>query len=240
MEYYNGYYEHIEPGFFAHHWQVFLDFRHLLWSNTLETLYLTFATVAISYAVGLPLGVFLKSFIKGGLSPSRPTYAALDFAVNTVRSIPFIILMVFLIPISRAIIGTGMGTEAAIFMLSIAAIPFVSRMVEAALSEVDVGVIDAAKSMGASKFQIITKVILPESVPSLIRGFPIVAITIMAFSALTGTIGAGGLGNLAISYGHQRNRQDVLLLIIIIIVAIAMLLQFLSNRLAAKIDKRLV
>jgi len=229
-----------EPSFFAHHWNVLVEFRHVLWQGVLETLYMTFMSVTLAYAIGLPLGVLLVCLNKGGLFPNRTAYGILGFVVNTFRSIPFIILLLFLFPFTRFIVGTTIGSTAAIVPLVIASAPFISRMVEAALNEIDKGVIDAAKSMGATNFQIVRKVMLPESIPSLVRGFSIVTITIISFSAMAGAVAAGGLGHIAISYGQMRFRQDVLLITIVIIVLIVTIIQFVFNRIAAKIDKRII
>ncbi|MDR2167688.1 MAG: ABC transporter permease [Clostridiales bacterium] len=231
--------EYIETGFFRHHLEVFLEFRSVLWESTLETLYMTFATVTMAYAIGLPLGMFLVCLGKGGLFPNRAVHAPLSFVINTTRSIPFLILLVALIPFSRLIVGSGIGNNAAIVALVVAAAPFIARMVETALNEVDVGVVDAAKSMGANNFQIMFKVLLPESIPSLIRGFSITTINIMSFSAMAGVIGAGGLGRLAIRYGINFWRYDIMLIIIIVIVIIVTIIQFLFNLLATKIDRRI-
>jgi D-methionine transport system permease protein len=219
-------------------WDTFLEFRGILREGVLETLYMTFVAVSLAYAIGLPLGVLLKGFDNGGLFANKTAYGVLGFIVNTFRSIPFIILLIFVIPFTRLVVGTAIGATAAIVPLVIASAPFISRMVETALNEVDSGVIDAARSMGATNFQIIWKVMLPESVPTLIRGFSITTIMIMSFSAMAGAVAAGGLGNIAIRYGHMRFRADVMLITIIIIVILVTIIQFLFNLLAAKIDKR--
>ncbi|MCL2235639.1 MAG: ABC transporter permease [Defluviitaleaceae bacterium] len=224
----------------ANLWETFLNFREVIWTETLTTLYMTFTTVGLAYLLGLPLGVLIVCLNKGGLFPNKPIHAVLGFVVNTVRSIPFLILMVALMTFTRFVVGTGIGSTAALVPLIIAAAPFIARMVEAAINEVDVGVIDAAKSMGATNLQIICKVMLPESIPSLIRGFSITAIMIMNFSAMTGAIAAGGLGDMAIRYGHMRSDTDVIIVIVVVIVIIVTLIQLLFNFLAAKIDKRII
>lgn len=221
-------------------WQTFLDFRFILWDGIIETFYMTFVSVSLAYVLGLPLGVLLVVTGADNLMPNKIINSGLGMMVNTLRSIPYIILIIILIPLSRAIVGTMIGPSAAIVSLVIAAAPFVSRLVETSINEIDQGVIDAAKSMGATNFQIISKVIIPESVPSLIRGFAITTITLISFSAMAGAIGAGGLGHIAIRYGHQRNMTDVMIVTIIIIVIIVAIIQFLFNTLAAKIDKKLV
>jgi len=219
---------------------TFMDFRFTLWEGVLESLYMTFASVTLAYAIGLPMGVLLVVTHATGLWPNKVIHTALSGVVNSVRSVPFIILIVLLMPFTRLIVGTAIGSTAAIVALVVAAAPFIARMVETSLNELDAGVIDAAKSMGATNFQIIRKVMLPESIPSLIRGFSITTIMILSFSAMAGAVGAGGLGRIAIRYGYQRFQTDVMFITIIIIIAIVAILQFCFNKLAAKIDKRLV
>jgi len=224
----------------ANLWNVFLEFRGILLEGVLETLYMSFVSVTLAYAIGLPLGVLLFVTYPDGLSPNLFVNKVLGGIINTVRSVPFIIMIVLLIPFTRMVAGTAIGSTAAIVPLVIASAPFISRMVEASLNELDMGVIDAAKSMGATNYQIITKVMIPESVPSLIRGFSITAIMMISFSAMAGAVGAGGLGRIAIRYGYQRFQGDVMFLTIVIIVLIVAIVQFLFNTLAAKIDKRIV
>ena len=218
---------------------VFLDFREVLWNGLLETLYMTFASVTLAYVLGLPMGVLLVVMQPGGLMPNKIIHTTLSGIVNAVRSVPFIILIVLLMPFTRFIVGTAIGNTAAVVALVVAAAPFIARMVETSLNEMDAGVIDAARSMGATNFQIIYKVMLPESVPSLVRGFSITTIMLMSFSAMAGAVGAGGLGRIAIRYGYQRFQTDVMFLAVIIIVIVVALLQFFFNTLAAKIDKRI-
>ena len=219
---------------------TFIDFRFTLWEGLMESLYMTFTSVTLAYAIGLPMGVILVTTQTTGLWPNKIVHTVLSGVVNSVRSVPFIILIVLLMPFTRLIVGSAIGTNAAIVALVVAAAPFIARMVETSLNELDAGVIDAAKSMGATNLQIIRKVMLPESIPSLIRGFSITTIMILSFSAMAGAVGAGGLGRIAIRYGYQRFQTDVMFITIIIIVVIVALLQFGFNTLAAKIDKRLV
>ena len=219
-------------------WERFIEFRHILWEGVLETLYMTSIAVVFAYAIGVPLGVLLVVLRKGGLMPNRPIHVVLSFAINTLRSIPFIILINALIPFSRFVVNSGIGNNAAIVALVVGSFAFVARMVETAISEVDEGVIDAAKAMGATKLQIICKVMLPESVPSLVRGFSITTIMIISFSAMAGALAAGGLGQIAIRYGHLRFMGDVMLLTIITIVIMVTIIQFGFNLLASKIDRR--
>ena len=219
---------------------TFLEFRFILWAGVLETLYMTFASVTLAYILGLPMGVLLVMTHANGLLPNKIIHTVLSGFVNAVRSVPFIILMVLLMPVTRVIVGTAIGSTAAIVALVAAAAPFIARQVEISLNEIDSGVIIAAKSMGATNFQIIRKVMLPESIPSLVRGFSIVTILLISFSAMAGAVGAGGLGRIAIRYGYQRFQTDVMFITIVIIIVIVAILQFVFNTIAAKIDKRLV
>ncbi len=203
-----------------------------------ETIYLTFASAAVAYLIGLPLGVLLAVTDRGGLKPILWLNKIVGIVVNIFRSIPFIILMVALIPVSRAILGTSIGNGAMIFMLVVAAAPYVARMVESSLKEVDAGVVEAAKSMGASTFQIIRKVYLPEAKPSLLVGAVISTVTILGYSAMAGTIAAGGLGALAVTQARPSNAQDVIWLCVLLIVIIVQIIQELGMYLATRTDKR--
>lgn len=218
--------------------QVFLDFRYTLFEGVVQTLYMTFVSVVLAYAIGLPLGVLLYTTQAEGIFKNKTLNVAASAIINMVRSIPFIIIMVVLIPFTRIIVGTAIGSTAAIVPLVIAAAPFIARMVETTLNELDRGVIDAARAMGASNFQIIYKVIIPENVPSLIRGAAITTIMTISLSAMAGAVGAGGLGRIAIAYGHQRFRTDIMLVTIVIIIVMVGIVQFAFNTLAAKIDRK--
>ena len=204
-----------------------------------ETVYLTFASAAIAYLIGLPLGVLLAVTDRGGLKPVLWLNKIVGIVVNIFRSIPFIILMVALIPVSRAILGTSIGNGAMIFMLVVAAAPYVARMVESSLKEVDAGVVEAAKSMGAGTFKIIWKVYLPEAKPSLLVGAVISTVTILGYSAMAGTIAAGGLGALAVTQARPSNAQDVIWLCVLLIVIIVQIIQELGMYLATRTDKRI-
>lgn len=216
----------------------FNQYGNLLFQATLETLYMTFIGTLFSYIFGIPLGVALSITKKGGMAPSPAFNNIIGSIVNVVRSVPFIILMVFVIPFTRLIAGTSIGPNAGNIPLIIAATPFVARIVEQSIEEVDKGLIEAAKCMGATNFQIITKVMLKESRPSLIRGLSISAITILSYSAITGTVGAGGLGDMAIRYGYQQYIDSVMYSTVILLVVIVMLIQWLCNIWAFKADKR--
>lgn len=214
------------------------EYKDILITGTLETLYMTFASTIFAYILGLPLGVIMVVTDKKGIAPNKAINSILGTVINIGRSIPFIILMVALIPFTRFIVGKAIGSTAAIVPLTIAAAPFVARMVESSLAELDPGVIEAAKTMGATNRQIAYKVLLPESVPSLIRGFSITTITLIGYSAMAGAFGSGGLGDIAIRYGFHRYETEVMLVTIVLIVAIVEVIQLLFNFVAKKIDKR--
>ena len=213
-------------------------YGELLLYATLETLYMTFVATLFSYLLGVPLGVALSITNKGGIASSPTFNSVAGWIVNVLRSVPFIILMVFVIPFTRFITGTSIGPNAGNVPLIIAATPFVARIVEQSIEEVDRGLIEAAKCMGATNFQIITKVMLKESRPSLIRGLSISAITILSYSAITGTVGAGGLGDMAIRFGYQQYIDSVMYSTVILLIVIVVLIQWLCNIWAFKADKR--
>lgn len=210
----------------------------MLLTGSGETLYMTFASTAFSYLIGLPLGVILTVTGAKGISPNRAVNRILGAIVNIGRSIPFIILMLWIIPLTRAIVGKAIGSTAAIVPLTVAAIPFVARMVESSLAELDAGVVEAAETMGASRWQIIAKVMLPESVPSLVRGFSITTITLLGYSAMAGACGGRGLGDIAIRYGYNRYQHDVMLATIVLLVIIVQIIQIVFNACSKRIDKR--
>jgi D-methionine transport system permease protein len=204
----------------------------LLPSPTGETLYMTLVSTLLACVMGFPLGAFLYSASPGGLSPRNFTYNALSRIVNLLRSLPFIILMILLIPLSRLIVRTSIGPTAAIIPLAIAAAPFVARISESALSEVDKGVITAATAMGSTNFQIIRKVLIPEAMPALISGLALTIINLIGYSAMAGAIGGGGLGSLAINYGYYRFRMEVTIGAVIVIMIIVELVQFMGSALS--------
>ncbi len=210
----------------------------LLLEGTGATLFMTFAATLFAYLIGLPLGVFMIVTAKNGIHPMPICNAVLGWVINIGRSIPFIILIVALIPVTRLITGTSIGPAAAIVPLVIGAAPFVARMAETSLKEVDPQVVEAARAMGATGWQIVWKVLLPESIPSLFRGASISTITLIGYSAMAGTVGGGGLGDIAIRYGYQRYQQDVMIVTIILLVILVQLIQFVFGLLASAIDKR--
>ena len=213
----------------------------LIWGSTLQTLSMVFFSTLFSLMLGLPLGVLL--FVtgeeeQGGIIPLPLLNSILGRVVNVLRSFPFIILMILLFPLSRLLIGTSIGTAATIVPLSIAAAPFVARVIETALKEVDPGVVQAARAMGSTNFQIVRKVLIPEAMPSLISGVALTIINLIGYSAMAGAIGGGGLGDLAIRYGYQRFRGDIMLVAVIIILALVEIVQIIGNRLSARLLAR--
>ena len=202
-----------------------------------ETVFMTFYSTIFSVILGFILAVILTISAEDGLRPNKIIYKVLDVIINILRSFPFIILMVFIIPLTRAIVGTSIGKEAAIVPLTFAAAPFVARIIESSLREVDKGVIEAAKSFGASDFQIIFKVMLKEAVPSIVSGLTLTIISIIGYSAMAGTVGGGGLGYLAVSYGYQRFQKDVMIVTVIILIIIVEALEMLGNYLYKKLNK---
>ncbi len=203
----------------------------------IETLEMVFVSTTFSVILGFIPAIILTITASDGLKPNKIIYTILDFTVNTLRSFPFIILMVIIIPLTRLIAGKSIGTEAAMVPLTIAAAPFVARVIESSLREVDKGVIEAAKSFGASNTQIIFKVMLKEAVPSIMSGITLTIISIVGYSAMAGAIGGGGLGQVAISYGYQRFQTDVMIVTCIILVIVVQGLQFLGNYFYNKLSK---
>lgn len=204
-----------------------------------ETVYMTFISSFFAYLLGLPLGVILNITDKSGLHPLPVFNKILGFVVNFFRSIPFIILMVAMLPVAKFIVGTALGNKAVIVMLVIAAAPYVARMVESSLKEVSSGVIEAAQSIGCNNFQIVTKVLLPEALPALITGAAISIVTILGYSAMAATIGGTGLGQIAIIYGHQRSNADITWICVFLTVIIVQVIQELGTFIAHKSDKRI-
>lgn len=218
-------------------WQVISStFAGALW----ETVYATLLATLFAIIIGLPLGMMLVAGEKGGIRPLPGVLMKiLNVIINLLRSVPFIILMVMVIPLTRAIVGTSVGTVASIVPLTIAAFPFVARLVESSLREVNPNIIETAQSMGATPMQILLKVMLPESVPSLITNFTLAITTIMSYTAMSGAVGGGGLGMIAITYGYQRYRYAILYAAVIVLVVVVQVIQSFGTWLAARCDKRL-
>ena len=210
----------------------------LLGTGILESLYMTLVATFLAYLFGLPLGLVLSVTDKEGIRPVRPLNAVLGFLVNLLRSVPFIILLVAIIPFTRKIVGTSIGSTATIVPLVVSAIPFVARMVESSLKEVPAGVIEAAQAMGCTNFQIIWHVLLPEAKPSLISGCVISTVTILSYTALAATLGGTGLGQIAIIHGHQRSQKLVVWVCVLLIVVIVQLIQIVGTTVVRKTDKR--
>jgi D-methionine transport system permease protein len=209
-----------------------------MWDATVQTLYMTGISVLATFILGILLGLLLFLTSPGNMWENKPINTVIGGIVNIFRSIPFIILIVLLIPFSTLLFGTMIGEQAALPSLIIGAAPFYARMVEIGLREIDKGVIEAAKSMGATTATIIWKVLLPESMPALVSGITVTAIALIGYTAMAGVIGAGGLGNLAYLEGFQRNQNDVTLVATVIILIIVFIVQFIGDLITSKIDKR--
>ena len=215
-----------------------------LWQNGIlqlgiwETIYMTLISTFFAYLIGLPVGLILRMTDRDGIHPIGWLNRTLGIIVNALRSIPFIILMVAMLPVAKAIVGTSLGNRAVIVTLVIAAAPYVARMVESSIKEVPFGVIEAAQSMGASPWQIVWKVLVPEAKPSLMVGGAISVVTILGYSAMAGFIGGGGLGTVAVNYGYNRYNFPIMLVAVIIIVIVVQIFQEVGMRLAHHLDKR--
>ncbi|MDF2557062.1 MAG: methionine transporter permease [Bacillales bacterium] len=211
---------------------------NIMWEATQQTLFMSSISVGITLVLGLILGMLLFLTAQGNLLQNKPIYALVSVFVNVFRSIPFIILIVLLIPFTDFLIGTMIGDAAALPALIIGAAPFYARMVEIALREIDKGVIEASEAMGASTLQIILKVLIPESLPALISGITVTSIAIVGYTAMAGFVGAGGLGNLAYMEGFQRSKDDVTFVATVIVLILVFVIQFIGNSITNKIDKR--
>ncbi|HZZ84244.1 MAG TPA: methionine ABC transporter permease [Anaeromyxobacteraceae bacterium] len=212
----------------------------LLWDALLETLLMVGVSSLLSAAAGLPLGVLLHVTGRGQLLEHGPLNRVLGAVVNAGRSVPFIILLVAIIPFTRLVVGTSLGTAAAIVPLTVGAIPYVARLAEAALREVDHGLVEAAQAMGASPRQIVLKVLIPEALPGLVAAFTITVVTLVGYSAMAGAVGGGGLGDLGIRYGYQRFQPEVMIAVVVVLIGLVQGLQSAGDRLARRLDKRRV
>ncbi len=211
----------------------------LVGNATLQTLAMVFSATFFSLLLGFPLGILLCiSDPSTGISPKPIVFKVLTRIVNVLRSFPFIILMILIFPLSRIIIGTSIGTSASVIPLSIAAAPFVARIIETALKEVDPGLVQAARAIGSTKLQIIFKVLIPEALPSLVAGITLTIINIIGYSAMAGAIGGGGLGDLAIRYGYQRFRTDIMIASVLVILVLVELIQFFGSRISNSLMKK--
>lgn len=203
-----------------------------------QTIYMVLLASIIATVFGMILGIILTLTRPGGLREIKSLYSFLDFVVNIMRSLPFIILMIVVLPLTKVIVGKGYGTNASIVPLSISAIPFVARIIEGYLIQVDKGIIDAAKSMGATTSQIVFKVLIPESMPAIVNGITLTIINIIGYSAMAGAIGGGGLGDVALRYGYQRGQTDVLFVTVVVIIIFVQLIQFVGNIISNNINKK--
>ena len=217
---------------------MFAEILPLLSKALGETIYMVVVSMIIASAIGVPLGVLLHTTAKGQILENVVINQTVGSVVNAVRSIPFIILMVAIIPLTRFLVGSAIGTTAAIVPLVIASIPFIGRQVETSLKEVPAGLVEAAQSMGATPFQIISRVLLPEAMPGIVSQLTTVIIALVGESAMAGAIGGGGLGDLAIRYGYQRFRPEVMLATVVVLIVLVQLVQFVGNTLAKRLDKR--
>jgi D-methionine transport system permease protein len=204
----------------------------LLFNATLQTVYMVIVSSLIATLVGLPWGIVLYTSRKGNILAHPLLYQVLAAIVNVTRSIPFIILMIAVIPLTRVLVGSSIGTNAAIVPLSLCAMPFIARVVENALLEVDTGLIEAATAMGATAWQIVRKILVPEALPSIINGLTLTVVSLIGYSAMAGAVGGGGLGDLAIRYGYQRFDTSVMLMTIIVIIVMVQVMQLVGDKLA--------
>lgn len=214
------------------------DFWQMLGVGLVQTLVMTLVSTVFSYLLGLPLGILLVVTDKNGIRPHEPLNRVLNVIVNLLRSVPFLILLIAIIPFTRLITGTSIGTKATIVPLVVASFPFVGRLVESSIHEVDPGVIEAAQSMGATNLQIVYKVMLPEAVPSLVLGSAIATMSILGYSAMAGVCGGGGLGDIAIRYGYYRYQNNIMLATVVLLVVVVQILQAIGNRAARATDNR--
>ena len=210
----------------------------MIWKGIGETLYMTMMSTALGYLFGLPMGVLLAVSDKEGLAPNRWLYKVLDVTANIVRSVPFLILLILLIPFTRFLIGKSTGSTATIVPLVVAAIPFIARMVESSMKEVDPGVIEAAKAMGAGILRIIVMVLLVDARTSLITGCTIAIGTILGYSAMAGVVGGGGLGDIAVRYGYYRWKTEIMIVTVILLIVLVQIFQSVGMMLASRLDKR--
>ncbi|MCQ2524310.1 MAG: ABC transporter permease [Lachnospiraceae bacterium] len=210
----------------------------MLLTGIKDTLYMTLGSTIVGYLFGLPLGIVLNVTRVNGLRPNRVIYRIIDVICNIVRSIPFLILLILLIPFTRAIVGQSYGSTATIVPLVVCAAPYIARVVESSLNEVDAGVIEAAKAMGADNFQIITRVLLVEAKTSLLTGVTITTGLLLGYSAMSGTVGGGGLGDIAVRYGYYRWQTDIMIVTVILLIVIFQIIQFLGTKVVVKLDHR--
>ncbi|HIW22056.1 MAG TPA: ABC transporter permease [Candidatus Dorea intestinavium] len=214
------------------------EVTHMIIEGIGESFYMIILSTLLGYVLGLPMGVILAVSDKDGIKPNKVIYKILNFIVNIVRSVPFLILLILIIPFTFLVLGKSTGPTATVIPLTIAAAPFIARMVESSLKEVDAGVIEAAKSMGASNWFIIRKVLLVEAKTSLISGATIATVTILGYSAMAGAVGGGGLGDIAIQYGYYRYELGIMLVTVVLLILMVLLFQAIGTLIANRSDKR--
>ncbi|WP_112874368.1 methionine ABC transporter permease [Paracoccus endophyticus] len=210
----------------------------LIAQATAQTLYMVAASAILGTLIGLPLGVFLATSRRGELLAAPAANAALGLVVNAARSVPFIILVVAIIPFTRMLVGTSIGTTAAIVPLTIAAAPFIARLVETSIRDLDAGLIEAARAMGATPWQVVRKVLLPEALPGITLGLTLAVVSLIGYSAMVGAVGGEGLGDLGIRYGYQRFMPAVMLAVVVVLIVLVQLVQLVGEAIAARLDKR--
>ena len=215
------------------------EILRLIWEATLDTLWMVAVAASLATVFGLPLGVFLATSGKGELFAAPLLNRALGFVVNATRSTPFIILVVAIIPFTRLLVGTSIGTKAAIVPLTIAAAPFIARLIESAIREVDQGLVEAARAMGATPLQIVRKVLVPEALPTIVLSLTLAVVSLIGFSAMVGAVGGGGLGDLGIRYGYQRFMPDVMAVVVVVLIVLVQLVQSTGDHLSRRLNKRL-
>ena len=215
------------------------EILRLIWEATLDTLWMVAVSASLATLIGLPLGVFLATSGRGELFATPLVNKALGFVVNATRSTPFIILVVAIIPFTRLLVGTSIGTKAAIVPLTIAAAPFIARLIEGAIREVDQGLVEAARAMGATPLQIVRKVLVPEALPAIVLALTLAVVSLLGFSAMVGAVGGGGLGDLGIRYGYQRFMPDVMAVVVVVLIVLVQLVQSTGDHLSRRLNKRL-
>lgn len=215
------------------------EILRLIWEATLDTLWMVTVAASLATLFGLPLGVFLATSGRGELFAAPVVNRALGFVVNATRSTPFIILVVAIIPFTRLLVGTSIGTKAAIVPLTIAATPFIARLIESAIREIDQGLVEAARAMGATPLQIVRKVLVPEALPTIVLSLTLAVVSLLGFSAMVGAVGGGGLGDLGIRYGYQRFMPDVMAVVVVVLIVLVQLVQSTGDHLSRRLNKRL-
>lgn len=210
----------------------------MMWDGLKETLFMTLLSTLFGYALGLPIGITLAVSDKNGIKPNAVVYKVLDVIANIIRSIPFLILLILIMPVTRLIVGKSYGTAATVVPLTVAAAPFIGRMIESSLNEVDRGVIEAAQSMGASTMNIIFRVLLVEARTSILVGVTIALGTILGYSAMAGIVGGGGLGDIAMRYGYYRYESDIMIVAVVLLVVLVQIFQTIGMKMSVKLDRR--